>query len=64
MKLHVAAVSIILYFFSGMQAMAQTRRALLIGINTYQPEGTRRSILPAAPTAAASWAPSITLRAR
>ena len=41
MKPHVAALSILLYFFSGMQAVAQTRRALLIGINTYQPEGTR-----------------------
>ena len=40
MKRYFAALSFLLCVLSGMQAAAQTKRALLIGINTYQPEGT------------------------
>jgi hypothetical protein len=40
MKLYVAALSVLICVFSGTQAIAQTQRALLIGINLYQPEGT------------------------
>jgi hypothetical protein len=40
MKGHVAALSLFLCILSGTQVAAQTKRALLIGINTYQPEGT------------------------
>jgi hypothetical protein len=40
MKVQVAALSACLFLLSGAQASPQTQRALLIGINTYQPEGT------------------------
>ena len=41
MKRHVAALAALLSVLSGTQGAAQTQRALLIGINTYQPEGTQ-----------------------
>jgi hypothetical protein len=41
MKVHVAALSALLGVLSGSQALPQTQRALLIGINSYQPEGTQ-----------------------
>ena len=41
MKRNLAALSLFLFVFAGVPAAAQTRRALLIGINTYQPEGTQ-----------------------
>ena len=41
MKLYVAAVFISLSALSATQAAAQTKRALLIGIDTYQPAGTQ-----------------------
>ena len=40
MQLYVAALCALIWLFSGPQAVAQTQRALLIGINTYQPAGT------------------------
>jgi hypothetical protein len=40
MQLYVAAFCALIWLFSGPQASAQTQRALLIGINTYQPAGT------------------------
>jgi len=44
-------------------APAQTRRALIIGIDTYQPTGTTASTTPAASMGDASLAPSKTSRA-
>jgi hypothetical protein len=41
MKVQVAALTACLCLFSGARASPQTQRALLIGINTYQPEGTQ-----------------------
>jgi hypothetical protein len=41
MKVYVAFLSALLCVLSGARAAAQTQRALLIGINTYQPEGTQ-----------------------
>jgi len=41
MKSSVAALAVLLCCLSGMRAAAQTQRALLIGINTYQPEGSQ-----------------------
>jgi len=41
MRPRVAAVSILTCVLAAMPAAAQTQRALLIGINTYQPEGTQ-----------------------
>jgi hypothetical protein len=40
MKWNLAALSVFVCILTGTQVAAQTRRALLIGINTYQPEGT------------------------
>ena len=40
MKVNVAAFSALACIFAGSLAAAQTERALLIGINTYQPAGT------------------------
>ena len=40
MRRYFRAISILLCIVSGMQATGQSRRALLIGINTYQPAGT------------------------
>jgi hypothetical protein len=40
-KLYVAALSALLGVLAVTQAAAQTQRALIIGINTYQPEGTQ-----------------------
>jgi hypothetical protein len=41
MKVYLAALFVLLSVLSGTWAAAQTRRALLIGINTYQPAGTQ-----------------------
>jgi hypothetical protein len=41
MKRYVAALAALLCVLSGTRTPAQTQRALLIGINTYQPEGTQ-----------------------
>jgi hypothetical protein len=41
MRLHVAALSVLVYALSLTQAFGLTQRALLIGINTYQPQGTQ-----------------------
>ncbi len=41
MKAYCAALSCLLCVLCGAPATAQTQRALLIGINTYQPAGTR-----------------------
>jgi hypothetical protein len=41
MNAYCAALSFFLCVLCGTQAAAQTRRALLIGINTYQPAGTQ-----------------------
>jgi hypothetical protein len=43
MKVYVAALTALLCVFTGTKASPQTQRALLIGINTYQPEGTQAS---------------------
>lgn len=40
MKVHVAALSSLILALSGAMCASQTQRALLIGINTYQPTGT------------------------
>ncbi len=40
MKMYVAALSSLLFTLTATNAAPQTRRALLIGINTYQPAGT------------------------
>lgn len=40
MKMYVASLSLLVCVLSATTTFAQTRRALLIGINTYQPEGT------------------------
>src|SRR5215469_2108497 len=40
MKMYVASLSLLGCVLSATTAFPQTRRALLIGINTYQPEGT------------------------
>jgi hypothetical protein len=48
MKGYLAALVLFLLALSGAQVAAQTRRALLIGINTYQPEGTNAQNSPAA----------------
>ena len=40
MKMYVAALSSLVFALTGAMAASQTQRALLIGINTYQPEGT------------------------
>jgi len=40
MKRKIAAVLVFVCVLGGLQAAAQSRHALLIGINTYQPEGT------------------------
>jgi hypothetical protein len=40
-KLYVAALPALLSVLAGAQAATHTQRALLIGINTYQPEGTQ-----------------------
>jgi hypothetical protein len=40
MNRHFGALCLFVCVFAGTQAAAQTKRALLIGINTYQPEGT------------------------
>lgn len=40
MKRYVVALCLFVCILSGTEAVAQTRRALLIGINTYQPKGT------------------------
>jgi hypothetical protein len=40
MKANLAALCVFLCTLSGTQIAAQTKHALLIGINTYQPEGT------------------------
>jgi hypothetical protein len=47
MKWTLAALSLLLCKLSGTQVAAQTRRALLIGTNTYQPEGTSAQHLQA-----------------
>ena len=41
MKLCFAALSSLIFVLFGTPATAQTQRALLIGINTYQPKGTQ-----------------------
>jgi hypothetical protein len=41
MKVYLAALLVLLSVISGTQAVAQTKRALLIGIDTYQPAGTQ-----------------------
>ena len=41
MKVYLAALFVLLPVLSGTEAAAQTRRALLIGIDTYQPAGTQ-----------------------
>ena len=41
MKVCLAALFVLLSVLSGTEASAQTRRALLIGIDTYQPAGTQ-----------------------
>lgn len=41
MKPYLIALSVLLWFLGGAQAWAQTKRALLVGINTYQPPGTQ-----------------------
>ena len=41
MKVYLAALFVLLSVLSGTQASAQARRALLIGIDTYQPAGTQ-----------------------
>ena len=40
MKMYVTALSSLVFVLTGTLAVSQTRRALLIGINTYQPAGT------------------------
>jgi hypothetical protein len=54
-KLYVAALPALLSVLAGAQAATHTQRALLIGINTYQPEGTQAQHPPAASMADASW---------
>ena len=41
MKRYLGAISVVLCVLSGLQVAGQTKRALLIGINTYQPAGTQ-----------------------
>ena len=41
MKVQFVALSAFLWLLFGAQALPQTQRALLIGINTYQPDGTQ-----------------------
>lgn len=40
-KSDLVAIVLLFCLFSGLQARAQTKRALLVGINTYQPAGTQ-----------------------
>ena len=41
MKMYVTALSCLVFALTGTMAASPTQRALLIGINTYQPAGTR-----------------------
>jgi hypothetical protein len=41
MKRYFGAIPLVLCFLCGLQVAPQTKRALLIGINTYQPAGTK-----------------------
>jgi hypothetical protein len=40
MKWNLAALSLVLCVLPGTQVAAQTRRALIVGINTYWPKGS------------------------
>ena len=55
MKMYVTALSSLVFALTGTLAAPQTQRALLIGINTYQPAGTQRNIRPDASMDAANW---------
>jgi hypothetical protein len=54
MKRNLAALSLFLCILSGTQVAARTRRALLIGINTYWPKGSDAQHPAKAPKSARS----------
>ncbi len=57
MKAYLAGFSALACMLAGSLAVAQTQRALLIGINTYQPAEPPPIIRRAASMAAANWEP-------